>query len=625
MESWKRQRAFGRDVLISTDKHMAQHIQSMYAISLNHVALVQMKMRAYDPALSNLKEASHIMEASVGTFHPNYAAVARNIADCLMSLQRFEDSLEWFETCRKSREQSLGDQHPEFCDTLVRMSQCLLHLQRAEEASSLSADAAARTLNLLLKVFAVLPEAKQTVCSQKYADAALLLPATWLKLKHLPEEAVWYAMLRKCLRWDLQAYCTYTHELSANLEPGTELMDAQCKLADLACGSSPDKQVRAQVMQLVARIEELESNIQGYRKPRAEWLEEICPRHNLFQQMEQKLQPHQALIEYLVYSRCYSSDREGHETETRYCALLWTPKRTGEKSGPVLIDLEKTSDVDGLVREFQLHMFSMQRSIIQEGRDAGRRLRQAILDPVLRKLPLCTTFLHISPDGKLSNLAFCCLPSSSEEGYLLHDFTLKYLWAGRQLIKPAPRVDKDVEATGRRVLIFANPHFESEPSLPYTQVEADGLQKLLNGEDDCKLLCGDEATRAAFLSSIDSFRPSILHVATSGHYDEQQQVKESWTHDGSGITSTECQSNPLLQLSLSASHGERITGLHLRGRSLNCVQLAVFSCCLGARGDIVAGDGIVGLAYALSAAGARNVLMSLTQLDDKVTVASLVA
>ena len=49
-------------------------------------------------------------------------------------------------------------------------------------------------------------------------------------------------------------------------------------------------------------------------------------------------------------------------------------------------------------------------------------------------------------------------------------------------------------------------------------------------------------------------------------------------------------------------------------------RLVVLSCCHSARGRIVKGEGVVGIARAFLAAGARSVLMAIWAIDDKATM-----
>ena len=181
-----------------------------YAVSLNHVALMRMELGQYDEALNLLETACQILDGSLGCHHATTASVSKNLADCLLSLQKELDALKLYESCLETQRRALGARHPDVCDTLTRMSTCLLRLQRIPEAAEHTMQAAEHMLSFLTCIWPALPEAKQVALSQRYTDAALMLPALLLELREtssrLPEQAVRLVMLRKCLQWEFQAY-----------------------------------------------------------------------------------------------------------------------------------------------------------------------------------------------------------------------------------------------------------------------------------------------------------------------------------------------------------------------------------------------------------------------------------
>ena len=590
---------------VQLDKKRDGETHASYATSLHHVGLMRMELGQYTEALEDILTAREILSNALGKHHSTTSAVSRSLADCWLAFQNFDEALIVYEDCRVSQEKALGHGHPEVCETLVHASLCLLKMKRSREALDYATRAAEHMLSFLVKIWPGLPEAKQVAFSQNYNTAVLNLPAAMLGSTCLPEKAIRFLMLRKCLQWEFQA-CT----VSSPPAQQQELMQARQALARLAYQSFDERRFE-DLTPLMKRIEELEVDTQGHCKLNASWLDGVCPQKQLFQKMTERLLPSQALLDYYVFL--------AEDCKPRYCSFLWLPRSSNSiQPHPILIDLEKTDVVNKLLRDFHANVFSKKKSLIQEGVKVGKELRKAILDPILSLLPAEITYLYICPDGELASLAFCCLPIDSvhqelpRSNYdaLLHRFAVSYLHAGHRLMKGAA---EPCVCQGRwRALAFANPDFGGNSGwskLDHTQAEAACLEGIFQQP---VLLQGKEATREAFLAQIKDAHPSVIHVATHGCYRSEESRTEP-----------SCLGNPLLRCCLIAAGGERITGLDLLGSDLRGTFLATLSCCYSACGDVRPSEGAAGFAYVLSAAGVEHCMVSVHEIDDKEGVVAL--
>jgi hypothetical protein len=134
------------------------------------------------------------------------------------------------------------------------------------------------------------------------------------------------------------------------------------------------------------------------------------------------------------------------------------------------------------------------------------------------------------------------------------------------------------------------------PALPNAVAEADAVAKLLG----CTALTGASATKEAVLKRLQS--ASVIHLATHGMVDD---------------------SGPRLLLHGKAERSVYSDQFLRAGDIMQCkplsAQLVVLAACNSGRGEVSAGEGVVGLARAFVAAGASAVLVSLWKLPDKAT------
>ncbi|XP_074637023.1 uncharacterized protein LOC141895164, partial [Acropora palmata] len=166
-----------------------------------------------------------------------------------------------------------------------------------------------------------------------------------------------------------------------------------------------------------------------------------------------------------------------------------------------------------------------------------------------------------------------------------------------QLISSVP--ESQHKKTG--ALLVGNPclnELKKPPlDLPYAQEEVEMIASILN----TRPLTGREATKAEVIKRMSSV--GLIHIAAHGN----KHTGEICLSPNPGWTSKFPQKKDfVLKMSdvLAANLGAR---------------LVVLSCCHSGKGRILKGEGVVGIARAFLASGARSVLISLWAIDDEAT------
>ena len=152
------------------------------------------------------------------------------------------------------------------------------------------------------------------------------------------------------------------------------------------------------------------------------------------------------------------------------------------------------------------------------------------------------------------------------------------------------------------VLLVGNPCLNElkkpPPDLPCAQEEVEMIASILN----TRPLTGREATKAEVIKRMSSV--GLIHIAAHGN----ECTGEIALSPNLGWTSEFPQKEDfILQMS-------DVRAANARAR------LVVLSGCHSGRGRILKGEGVVGIARAFLAAGARSVLISLWAIDDEATM-----
>lgn len=168
--------------------------------------------------------------------------------------------------------------------------------------------------------------------------------------------------------------------------------------------------------------------------------------------------------------------------------------------------------------------------------------------------------------------------------------------------------------------------------LPGTQKEVETIGELLKTKKwDVNVFTENNASEEE-IKKVES--PRVLHIATHGYFLKQTDnlQKESGLRI-MGMDSKRFVENPLLRSGLllsganktlkgdttKASENGILTAYEAAYLHLQGTELLVLSACETGKGELKNGEGVYGLRKSFADAGAKNIVMSLWKVDDKVT------
>jgi CHAT domain-containing protein/Tfp pilus assembly protein PilF len=287
---------------------------------------------------------------------------------------------------------------------------------------------------------------------------------------------------------------------------------------------------------------------------------------------------------------------------------------------------------------------TLRRKILEEDEpsfeDERKSLYATLIQPVLHKIPATVKEILIVPDGNLAYLPFDILkdsegidlgekysisisPSVSVSEFAARNGNLTQepfiAFGGAWYSKKKKTADRsrditilpdDRRRTQNTGLDEAGDYYRKRfvwPDLPGTELEVKGLGEI---SANSTILLGKNVTEAKVKElsrSGELARYPVIHFACHGYFNSEAPIL-------SGLVMSEVSG----RLSRNNEDGY-LTIPEMAVLNLNA-NMVILSACETGRGEIIRGDGMVGLARSLLVAGTRSVGVSLWSINDKPTV-----
>jgi CHAT domain-containing protein/Tfp pilus assembly protein PilF len=365
-------------------------------------------------------------------------------------------------------------------------------------------------------------------------------------------------------------------------------------------------------------------------------IEEIC----------KQLKPGQAVIDYLEYELLVPDDPkdlEGSRRRWKFTAFLLLG---GDCASPVRVEIGDSKPIDEAVEHYR-RLVTQSTSVDRKNR-AAKNLKELIWDPLAEKLGK-RKHVWIVPDGSLNSVPFCALVGK-DGNYLIEEYTFGYLSSSLDLVRLAqPEVktrgaliaggidyaqaedaSKAPGATGSRAPKVESGIFPLE-ALPGSRAEAEKVAELLSKGKigPVAVLSGSKASERQI--KLQSSGKRFLHLATHGFFATGKVRSALAGSRGGGLDARTGGFNPMLLSGVvlaganagadlgGATEDGVLTALEVAGLDLRGTELVTLSACETGLGELVTGEGVMGLRRAFAEAGARALLLSLWKIPDEET------
>jgi CHAT domain-containing protein/Flp pilus assembly protein TadD len=630
-----------------------------YALSLHNLAGFYYACTDFAQAELLCRKAGDIRKEMLGEQHPDYAVSLSNLGTVYRARGEFLRAEPLYTKARDILKKTLGKQHPEYAKTLNYLAALYHDCGDSARAAPLYRQALHVVQDHLRRTGTVLSERQLLALAQKntgFLDSYLSLSVS----ARLPAADAY----RLVLAWKGQAFLQQRLvQLARKLHQADDpevarlyssLEDAGRRLAALALGRpAPAMAASAKAMEarqqeltrLSALVESLEQQLANRSQAFRTQLEE--ERQSLGR-LTAALPRNAVLVDFLEYTHVTPPGAEKGPWHFERRLLAFVVQPGGEVS---CADLGASSIIGDAVDQWR-QSFGM----TEAGQKAGRRLRQLVWQPLHDKIQGARLVL-LSPDGPLGRFPFAALPGKKEGSYLIEEQPVAVIPVGRLL--PALVAETRPKESEQSLLALGDVDFGAEPG-PSGQLASSRAAAQTSALPTWSKL---DSTRGEILAVLDSFkqrfadgRASLLRGpgATEGAF-RKEAPKHRWLHLathgffappklrsalGPSAGKDRAQMDPFGDRGVAGFHPGLLSGLVLAGANrptgpdqddgiltalevaaldLGRVELAVLSACETGLGETAGGEGLLGLQRAFQVAGARSVVASLWQVDDKAT------
>jgi CHAT domain-containing protein len=402
--------------------------------------------------------------------------------------------------------------------------------------------------------------------------------------------------------------------VQANFEDPALQIETRAELADLYVQTGDDQKAEAEFRSTIAALERqrLELVKEEYQ---LSYLSSLIRFYQDYVEFLMSRGRSQAALEIAESSRARvlaDKLRWGGAGKSRYAAVefqksaklhrstllsYWlAPKRSflwvvsGDEIAAVVLPPE--AEIQTLVESYG-RLIQQQRNPLEVEHPAGRKLYDTLIAPATPALSKTGKAILV-PDHCLYSLNFETLPVfAATPHYWIEDVTLSITPSLGLLSANGSRREK----TGGSILLIGNPESAGEefPKLEFAAQEVQAIEKSLPALEKT-IFEGPRAQPQAYLEG-DLKRYSLIHFAAHASANREE---------------------PLDSAVILSGPQYRLLAKDILSKPLHA-DLVTISACQSAGARTYAGEGLVGFSWAFMRAGARNVIASLWNVNDRST------
>jgi CHAT domain-containing protein/Tfp pilus assembly protein PilF len=643
------------------------------ATALNNLAFLYDTQGRYGDAEPLFKRALAIREAAQGPEHPDVATSLNNLAGLYLAQREYEEAEPLYRRSLKIFEKALGPDHPSVALSLDNLAT----LYHGWEKPAKAAPFYDRTFGTLARQF----EYYFTYMSEKERLAFLAtvkdrFPAYFSFCltyhQQIPELA---GKMYDVILWQKSFIAQSAAALRAKIRASgdaeslrvlDELTAKKSELAKLA-GAPPESDAQKQAARQ-QRIEQLEKEANELEKELVKRSGALSEEKRLarvtWQQVRDALKLDEAAVEIV---RFQFHDGKKWTDSNYYVALIVTP----QSQQPAFVVLGEQKNLEGAPLDDYDGLVAEPNPNVPQKAGQGRKFYAAFWQPLETALGSAKR-VYFSPDGVLSQVSLSVVPRADGK-LLMEAYDLRTVTSTKDLLR------QPVKPAANAALLVGNPKFDMTEAeqhaavqaspqqgtqvakateapggdsastrgaslrsrdlrggelkpLPGTQQEVQDVSELLRKqgwkvETDTQSQALEERVKAAHA-------PRVLHLATHGFFETDQQVKHTERDALQDQQKASGLEDPMLRSGVYLAGANRVlkggappadmddgvlTAFEATQLNLQGTELVVLSACETGLGKAQDGEGVFGLQRGLQEAGAQAVVMSMWSVPDEQT------
>lgn len=353
-----------------------------------------------------------------------------------------------------------------------------------------------------------------------------------------------------------------------------------------------------------------------------------------YEKVRNSLADHEVVVDF--------SDYQTEDSVRQYAAYIYDK----DKSHPLLVKCFDQQQLDSLLD-------GMQNYTLYNYEQLQNRASKLIWNPIEASIAKGSTVYYI-PSGVMHGIALEALPLSDGTTLGQH-YDFVRLTSAREIVNAHHSIKINRTATLYGGLQYSlDPQKMEEESKVYEKSDLAGLVRseygesgfkdLRNTKDEVKKIektlvdngfsvkayLGSKGNAESFVA-LDGKSPSIVHIATHGFYYTPDEAKDKDFLSGytdamslSGLVFAGGNAAWLGKKNVDGVLGGVLTAKDIANLDFKGTDLLVLSACKTGQGKVTA-EGVFGLQRAFKKAGVGTIIMSLWNVDDKVTSEFMVA
>lgn len=593
-----------------------------YANALNNLARVERKLGNNYTAEKYYKEVLEIDEKVYGRMHPDFATTLINLGVLYSSTGQEQQAEKYYQEAVDIREKVLGVNHPAYGSALEYLGMHSLAIGNKVDAEKRFRESIEIQISQIGTLFPIMTQQERQAFFQNIkTNLERYNYIAFEQLESNPE------LIKTIFDFQIKTKAILFSTSDKVREKIFESGDPELQSRYRKWQS--DKRILASYYQMgVQELEQLninlryeESQLESQEKELMQKLESFAGAIQKVDQNWQSVQsvvkPGEAIVE-IVRVREFKSLTQSEGTLfgftdfTKYLAIIF---KYGEQepSYVVLGDDFKTEE-----QHYSRYKNSILFNIEQE--ETYNVFWKPIHDEVGNVLSI-----RLAPDGIFHKINPNTLTSPSGK-HVIDDCYVSYITSTKDLFRT------DAEVFNKKSYLFGNPDFSknntnatySLNSLPGSENEIRQIEGIMTGDWNVRSYLNSNANELRIRSA---FNPTILHIATHGFFgdkynfiSENSPINNSLFKSGLYLTgASETFSRFMKGIPTIPENDGILTAYEAMNLDLSRTQLVVLSACESGLGDIDNGEGVYGLQRAFMVAGARNIITSLSKVDDTAT------